>query len=217
MVLISVIISTFNRWELLKRAVESVLNQTHKEFECFVIDDCSTDPEYTTEKLTDDSRVTLIRLPQNMREKYNMSNAQGMTRNEGLKLAKGKYIAFLDDDDWWEPQKLEIQLKILEENPQYKICGTNAMHHCPGSSRPYFNFPNTIITLQQMKKNNLYIHSSVIADRKLIEKVGRFDPVINEDYELWKKIFQHTNGFYLQECLTNYWDMGNGWRYKIDK
>ena len=108
MSLVSVIIATFNRWDMLKRAVESVLNQTYNNIECIVVDDCSTDSEYLGKdpltKLLDPSiydlsSLTMIRLEENMGKKHNMICAQGMTRNEGLKLAKGKYIAFIDDDD----------------------------------------------------------------------------------------------------------------------
>lgn len=213
---VSVIISTFNRWDLLKRAVDSVLNQTYENLECIVVDDCSTDPRYNG-NLSTDPRVSFIRLKENMGKKYNMICAQGMTRNEGLKIATGKYVAFLDDDDWWEPEKIQIQVKLLEDNPSYEICGTNAYHHTPKGVSPYFNkYIPMVLNLADMMKVNLYIHSSVMATRKIVEVVGCFDAVKNEDYELWKKIFKRTNGIFINQCLTHYWDMGQGWRLKIE-
>jgi len=112
--LVSIIIPTYNRWKYLVKAVNSVMTQTYENLECIVIDDCSTQKEYTDGSvISDDPRFTLIRLNENMRRKYKSAHAQGMTRNVGIERSKGKYLAFLDDDDWWEPNKLEIQLKTM--------------------------------------------------------------------------------------------------------
>ena len=95
--LVSVIIPTFNRAEVVSRAVNSVLNQTFKDFECIVVDDGSTDETDSVLRGFAD-KIKVIKT-----ENRGVSAA----RNTGAKLAAGKYIAFLDSDDEWKPKKLQ--------------------------------------------------------------------------------------------------------------
>ena len=106
---VSVIIPTYNRAELLKVAIASVLSQTYKDFEIIVIDDASHDN--TQELLTSlkDKRIRYIRHETNKR----ISAA----RNTGIVNSHGNYIAFLDDDDEWLPEKLQLQVDFLENSP----------------------------------------------------------------------------------------------------
>lgn len=110
--LVSVIMPTYKRSDKLPRAIESVLAQTYKNLELFVINDNEPNDEYTqlvkeiTKKYNDDSRFHLV-----IQAKH-INGA--VARNVGIKLANGEYIAFLDDDDWWELNKLEIQVKELK-------------------------------------------------------------------------------------------------------
>ena len=67
-----------------------------------------------------------------------------------------------------------------------------------------------------MMRGNQMIYSSVLAKKDLVDQVGGFDKTVNEDYALWKKIYQLTDGIYLNEPLTHYLDMGDSWRHKID-
>lgn len=106
--MISVILPTYNRAATLKRAVDSVLNQTYSDIELIVVDDCSTDD---TEKIIDgydDNRLQYVKLKKN--------SGACVARNIGIKKANGEYIAFQDSDDFWEKEKLEVQLKSLEES-----------------------------------------------------------------------------------------------------
>ncbi len=109
--LITVIIPTYNRERTIKRAIDSVLNQTYKNLELLIIDDCSTD---NTEKIIQnikDSRIRYIKLPENKGACY--------ARNYGINLSKGDYIAFQDSDDEWLENKLEEQIKNMKENNSY--------------------------------------------------------------------------------------------------
>lgn len=110
--LVSIIIPTYKRSSTLPRAIESVLNQTYRNIELLVVNDNEPKDEYTqyvkkiTDKYKTDSRFQLII------QKKHINGA--VARNFGIKKAKGEYIAFLDDDDWWELNKLELQVKELK-------------------------------------------------------------------------------------------------------
>jgi len=108
--LVSIITPCYNGEKYVAQTIESVLNQTYENFEMIIVDDISTDKsvEIIKEYINKDSRIKLIELT----EKQGASGA----RNTALREAKGKYIAFLDSDDLWEKDKLEKQIKFMQEN-----------------------------------------------------------------------------------------------------
>jgi len=106
MPLISVIIPTFNRAREVRRAIQSVLDQSFCDFELLVMDDGSTDNTLEIVSSFKDPRIHY--------ETAENSGGPAIPRNRGIRLAKAKYIAFLDSDDWWEPKKLEKSFKELE-------------------------------------------------------------------------------------------------------
>ena len=111
--LISVVIPSYNRFEFLQKAIESVLGQTYKNFEIILVNDGSTQEEYYNHKFPEVVKVINL--------ETNQKNILGYVSNEyirnfGINAAKGKYLAFLDDDDLWMPKKLEVQLKKMLEN-----------------------------------------------------------------------------------------------------
>ena len=108
--LISVILPTHNRANLLAEAIESVLNQSYSNLELIVIDDASSDNTSSLVKSYSDNRIHYI--------KHNENKHASASRNTGISNAKGKYIAFLDDDDTWLPNKLEKQVYLLDKCPQ---------------------------------------------------------------------------------------------------
>jgi glycosyltransferase involved in cell wall biosynthesis len=101
----SVIVPTYGRPQMLDDAVASVLSQTIDDLECIVVDDASPDP-VTVDR---DERVRVVRRDHN--------GGPGAARNTGVELARGRYLAFLDDDDWWVPDRLEIALEGLARAP----------------------------------------------------------------------------------------------------
>ena len=112
---VSVIIPVYNSYETIMRAVDSVINQTVLPREIIIVDDCSNDVitkellksiEYEQKSHVD---ITILYLDTNV--------GPGSARNRGMEVAKAKYIAFLDSDDSWHPQKLEIQYRLMESNP----------------------------------------------------------------------------------------------------
>ncbi len=117
-ILISVVIPTYSRNDTLKRAIGSVLCQTYENFEIIVVDDNPADSEWRKSTASimaeyTDPRVRYIQNEKNM--------GGGLTRNEGIKASKGEYIAFLDDDDEYMPERLEKQLKVFLDSKNDKL------------------------------------------------------------------------------------------------
>jgi hypothetical protein len=121
--LFSVVITTHDRPQLLERAVRSVLDQTITDFECIVVDDAGSPPCQLT---FDDPRLRVVRRETN--------GGSAAARNSGLRIARGRYVTFLDDDDWFLPRRLEMVLQPLERAPVV-ICGTLDAEGRPSRSR----------------------------------------------------------------------------------
>ena len=225
MMLVSVIIPTYNRYKYLLRAVNSVLSQTYKNIEIIVVDDCSTDSEYNNleDVYKNEQKVIILRLPINQRIKYNSLHAQGYTRNEGIKIAKGEYISFLDDDDLWFIKKLEIQLDVIERfgKDKYKLCGTNCVIgyglNMNTYNDIYYKSPFGVLldnkvyrcVKEDLDKINYIINSSSIIHKSLISLAGYQTLDVYEDYVYWKKCILHTDSLYIDIPLVGY-DMGHG-------
>ena len=170
MPLISIIITTFNRCELLKRSLKSVFQQTFQDYELIVVNDGSTDNTINFLETIEDKRFTYVTFSENL--------GGNIARNEGVKRSKGIYCAFLDDDDSWVPQKLEKQIEILK-NKEIDLCYTGIrritnnkkvfryIYHKPKFS----DFHKSIM-------NDAFIGSisSVVVKKELINKVEGFDP-----------------------------------------
>ncbi len=193
MCLISIIIPTFNRSALLKRALDSIYEQTVSGYEVIVIDDGSTD-----------GTADMIRVDYPNAHYHYQSNAGvSFARNNGVKRAKGTWLAFLDSDDEWVPQKLENQLKLLNSFPEYKICHTEEIWIRNG------------IRVNQMKKHQkrggwifsrclplcAMSPSSIAIHRSVFEDVGYFDTQLPacEDYDLWLRITAKYPVLYIKE------------------
>jgi teichuronic acid biosynthesis glycosyltransferase TuaG len=108
---VSVVIPTYNRFDYLLNAVNSIKDQNFSDFEILIINDGSTDENYYENKLSG-TNIKQIDLEENQKIKNGF--ASDAIRNIGIEHARGKYIAFLDDDDYWMPNKLELQIGKLE-------------------------------------------------------------------------------------------------------
>lgn len=116
--LVSVIIPSYNRFSLLCAAVQSVREQTYSNIEIIVVNDASTEPEYYSKRL---EGVTVIHLAHNSRERFGYPCA-GYVRNIGARIARGEYLAFLDDDDMWLPGKIKAQMETILLNDATMSC-----------------------------------------------------------------------------------------------
>lgn len=185
--LISIIIPTHNRSNLLKNAIKSVVNQTYKDIEIIVIDDAST----CNNKLVIDSfKVPIIY------HRFESNQGGNICRNKGVELASGNYIAFLDDDDTWDENKLQKQYKAMSEN-NIDLCYTgkniitvdenlNELNRRYSYASPIFeNLKKSI-----MQKNFIGTTSSIMVKKDKFLEVGGFDinmPAL-QDYELYIRL-----------------------------
>src|SRR5215467_5773470 len=180
--LVSVIIPTYNRWPMVGEAVESVLNQTFRDFELIVIDDGSTDG----------SAKELQKYGSHVRLVSQSTTGVAAARNYGVIMSKAPYLAFLDSDDLWRPRKLEVQTAFMLEHRENQICQTEEIWLRNGmrvNPKARHRKPSGDIFKQSLELC-LVSPSAVMMTRELFEKVGRFDeslPVC-EDYDLWLRI-----------------------------
>lgn len=214
--LVSIIIPSYNRYEFLINSIRSCLNQTYTHIEIIVIDDCSTDERYKNGTLETFPKTIVLHLPINQRYKYNTLSAQGMTRQEGINIAKGKWIVFLDDDDFLLENKIETQLKYMKTYG-YLFSSTNmySINHNTISEEKldisitevYFkNKDDFVCSLSKynIMKSNDICNSTVMIHRSIIEKTGEFRAEPYEDREYWKRSLEHTNCLYINIPLTYY-------------
>lgn len=196
---ISVIIPTFNRSNLLKRAVDSVLNQTHNHFELIIVDDGSTDDsrEVISEYLSD-TRVRYI---------YQENSGVSSARNLGVAVSEFEWISFLDSDDEWLKNKLELQVQLSMTNPQYRF-----IH----SEENWIRNGKKVNKPKQYKKVGGQIFSkclslcaiapsTVLMEKSLFHEVKGFstDYIVCEDFDLWLKITSKYEVGLIEEALIN--------------
>ena len=180
---VSCIIPTYNRAEKCVRAIRSILDQDYPEREVIVIDDGSTDG---TEEAVRGQFGKGIR--------YERQERRGVSaaRNRGIELAQGEWIALLDSDDEWLPQKLTRQVEFFQQHPDFLVCQTDEIWIRRGRR------------VNPMKKHRKYggwifdkclplcivTPSAVMMHRRLLEQVGDFDETLPacEDYDLWLRI-----------------------------
>jgi glycosyltransferase involved in cell wall biosynthesis len=207
---VSVIIPAFNAAETLAEAVASVVNGSYQHLEILIVDDCSTDDtSKVAAKLAEsDPRIQFFRNPQN----YGVSKS----RNLIIDRATGEYVAFLDSDDTWEPNKLEFCLQMLAENPEVKAVA-HALRYLDkhGKKLSYIaTYPTTQAQMQAIKvtgESPWVFPSSVVVDRTILVKEGGFaeDWLVGEDTELFTKIAQKYGLLAATEPLGNYRIRGN--------
>lgn len=179
--LISVVIPTYNRERMIARAVRSVLEQTYYNVEVHLVDDGSSD----------NTRGVLEEFACEPRFNYHFQENRGQSaaRNVGISKSQGKYIAFLDSDNYWLPHKLLEQINFLKINPNYDVLYSNGrVIDASGTVLPVRasrRFSGNII--DQLLLNNFVSNNTVLVDRRCFETMGGFDEELrhSEDYDLW--------------------------------
>lgn len=200
---VSVVIPTWNRAGTIEAAVRSALAQTVSPLEVLVCDDGSTDNTKEIVLSIDDSRVKWIEGVRGGRP--------AIPRNRGIALSKGQWLAFLDSDDEWLPDKLEKQLKLAEKL-KCQAVSSNAWRRIPGVDvrNHLIDWNKEIITFNDLLVCNQVICSSAIVQRSLFEKAVGFPEdeglKVGEDYALWMRIASFTDFAYLNMPLLLYSD-----------
>jgi glycosyltransferase involved in cell wall biosynthesis len=201
MPLVSVIIPVYNGEKFIGQALESVYSQTFRDFEVVVIDDGSTDG---TLSVLDAYRDRLILLK-------NSHGGPASSRNRGLEIARGSFIAFLDADDIWVPSKLERQVAVALAHPEYGIITADAatFDHTgiTEQSAAAHKFIPSGFVLEALLFDNWIANSCVLVRRECFDKVGFFDEdpfVRGEDWIMWMRIAAHYQVFFQNEVLLHY-------------
>jgi glycosyltransferase involved in cell wall biosynthesis len=207
----SVILATYNSSKYLEESINSVLNQTYKNFELIIVDDGSTDKTINIIKKFKDNRI---------KYKYQTNQGPSKARNIGIKISKSRWICFIDADDYWYKNKLKVVRKFLSgSNLIYhklkkKIEFKKKNLHIMQSKLQYSLFQKYIgskikdpITKNLLIYGNTIPTSSVVIRKKILEKSKSFDEKlrIGEDYDLWLRLSLVTNKFiFISETLGSY-------------
>ncbi|MDQ8184956.1 glycosyltransferase [Pelagicoccus sp. SDUM812002] len=198
---VSVIIPTYNRAQLVVRAIESVRSQSLTDIEILVIDDASTDQTEAAVAGIEDSRIRYFRQQSNQ----DVSAA----RNRGLREARGRYIAFLDSDDEWLPGKLEAQIDRFETLPEsVGLVYTGSVQRYDDGTERVFTPEHKGKVLAQILRTNITDtgSASVVIRRNVIRVVGFFDETIPamEDYDYWIRVARFYEFDFVPQVLARY-------------
>ena len=211
---ISVIIPTYNRAIELKRALHSLNNQVYKSFEVLVCDDGSTDN-------TNDVVDTFTKYLNIKYYKTENSGKPAIPRNLGIANAKGKYIAFLDSDDWWHENKLQLAFDCLENDADLVYSDYYRVKSVKEKRIVKVRVLMEKITIDLLKNGNAICNSSVVVRKSILDKVGFFNEgqeyIAWEDFDLWLRISKITNRFvHINQPLVYYW-FGGGNLYNSER
>jgi len=195
--LVSIIIPTYNRPELLRRALGTALGQTYGNLEVIVVDDCSTVDARPVIEEFKDIRLRLIR--------HERNRGAPTARNTGISAAKGRYVAFLDDDDEWLPNKVEAQVDDLRRKGRYKVSFCQRQFGREGrgvtdASPPGFDGDHLS---EVLAGENISSTSCVLLEKECLEAVGGFraDLPCLQDWELWIRLAQRYEFAYVNQVL----------------
>ncbi len=193
--LVSIIMPAYNAANNIERAIASVLSQTYQEWELLIVDDCSKDQTAQIVKSISDSRVKFFKNDANL--------GAGLTRNKAIEEANGKYIAFLDSDDYWHKSKLEKQISYMEEN-NFSFTFHAYQHFNDNEVGKIITSPNKV-DYKKLLKSNYIGCLTAIYNCEVLGK--RYMPAIRkrQDYALWLSILKDGHAaYYLDEVLAFY-------------
>lgn len=195
--LISIITPLYNSEKYIRETIESVLNQTYKNWEMLIVDDCSKDNgvKIVNEYVLKDKRIKLFKNEKN--------EGVSFTRNRAIDLSQGKYIAFLDSDDLWKKEKLKKQILFMEKNNiDLSYTGYEKIN-MDGSLRGEIKVPEKLDYKELLKNCLINCISGVYRKEKF--EVFRFRKTKAEDYIFWLEIFKQIDYAYgIQESLAYY-------------
>lgn len=198
---VSVIITTYNRTHILPRAIQSVLNQTHTNFELIIVDDGSEDNTEQLVKGMFDKRIRYIR--------HETNKGLPASRNTGIANATAEYIAFLDDDDEWMPRKLELQMKLFDKK-NIGMVGCYGLTIYPDHETQEGKNPHGL-SREEVSKRSLFecavAPTSAVVRKIVFDKVGLFYEGFRygEDSDMWIRILKSFElGFVPEKLFKRY-------------
>jgi glycosyltransferase involved in cell wall biosynthesis/ubiquinone/menaquinone biosynthesis C-methylase UbiE len=207
--LASVIIPTKDRPEMVAQAIQSVLNQTFKDLEIVVVNDGGVDVQSVISRLNTKGNITY--------KKHNRALDRSAARNTGIRAARGKYIAYLDDDDTYHPNHIETLVEFLE-NSEYKVAYTDAVmaqqekqngqYVTLARSVPYsLDFDNDRILVSNCTPNLCLMH-----EKSCLDEVGLFDETLSthEDWDLVIRLSRKFNIAHIKETTCEFTQRNDG-------
>ena len=196
--MVSIITPAYNSERFIAETIKSVLNQTYTDWELIIVDDCSTDKtsEIVLSFQKEETRIIYI--------KNETNKGSAISRNIALRNAKGKWIAFLDSDDVWHPEKLERQIEFMLKN-NYNFSYTD---YCEIDENSKEN-GKSVSGPKIIGKNKMLAYCwpgclTVMYNADFVGSMQTCDIKINEEYALWIKIAKMTNCYLLNENLAKY-------------
>jgi glycosyltransferase involved in cell wall biosynthesis len=194
--LVSIIMPSYNTGKYIEDSIRSVLAQTYENWELIIVDDCSTDDtDGVVQEYLQDTRIRYL--------KNEVNSGAAVSRNYALREAKGKWIAFLDSDDIWHPEKLERQIRFMEETG-YKFTYTDYKIQLNGTWLPYIYYGPDKVTKRKMKDYCYFSTITVMYDREHVGLIQIAPVKKNNDYAMWLRIIEKTPCYRLPECLSYY-------------
>ena len=198
--IVSVIIPTYNRAHLIDKAINSVLSQTYQDYEIIVVDDASTDNTKEVVKDFTDSRISYI---------FHTNNLDiSAARNSGIKASQGKYIALLDSDDEWLPEKLDKQInKFEKESLKIGVIYTGSYYIDEKGNqirKVHVPIKEGYIYEDLLRAGGYLCLSSTLIKRECFKKVGLFDENLPpcEDLDMWIRIAKYYKFSYIKDLLV---------------
>lgn len=205
---VSIIIPAYNVEDYITDTLNSVINQTYQNWEALVVDDCSCDQtaNIIKEFCSQDNRFKYLALTQN--------SGAAIARNKAIECAVGKYLAFIDSDDIWKPEKLEKQIQFMEQNGYYFTCTDYGKIDAAG------NIKNRVIKAKKKYDYNEILkncpgNSTIVYDCEKIGKVYAEDIKRRNDFVMWLKTIKIAKEAYgLNEILTYHRERNDSISYK---
>jgi glycosyltransferase involved in cell wall biosynthesis len=196
--LITVLMPVYNGAKYLNEAIDSILNQTFSDFEFLIIDDGSTDQSIDQIMLYDDPRIQLIKNKKNL--------GQSETLNKGLSLARGEYIARMDQDDISIPERLKKQLDFMENNSDVDVCGSWVQLMGKYNGIIELETQSEEIKISLLTNQNLAHPAVMIRKDTLVKYDLNYNPTftIGNDYDLWVRMFEYCSFANIPEALIKY-------------
>ena len=201
----SVIIPTYNSSNYVKRSLESVVNQTHRDFEIIIVDDGSTDNTVETihNYLGNQTDISYQLL-------FQKNSGAGSARNRGILNAQYQWIAFLDSDDLWHKDKLAVMSEVINESTKHNFfCHNEHIIELDGSQginyySRNFNYAKSLVS--QLYERNYFSTSAIVVEKSILLRHSGFDVSFwsAQDYEMWLRISGDINVKFVDEVLGTY-------------
>lgn len=194
--LVSIIMPSYNTANYIGASIRSIQAQTYSNWELIIVDDCSTDnTDEVVSHFLDDKRICYLKNERN--------SGAALSRNRGLREAKGAWIAFQDSDDLWVPEKLEKQIEFMQSHG-YAFSYTDYMIQLNGQWLPWVYTGPSVVTRQKMYNYCYFSTITVMYRREQIGLIQIENLRKNNDYAMWLQAIEKSNCYRLPECLSYY-------------